>query len=208
MTRINSSFSSTFMKSLMTASALLCLSACQTTSSPQSSDIVQRSSVQLIRLPLEIAAETDGTDSLSMHTETQVSSFLAQVNAGYGDIILLDTKNASKERIDAIQSLIKDSGLTFGGVIPLGSTPADQAVMLYVERYEVTAPNCGNWPDKEGQYDRNNRMPFNGCSNDSALALMVANPRDLADGQQGATNTKSAVSALKTAKATKTKTIK
>lgn len=183
-------------KTAFLALSLLAVSACQSSGTTRYSDAVNRSTVELVRLPFEIQPETDGTDTLSAQSAVSLHSFLTSVKAGYGDIIMLDAPSATPNRIKAVQALLKTRGLTFGGVAPLGETPKANTVMLYVERYQVTVPNCGIWPSDKADLDRNNAAPFHGCSTVAALGMMVANPRDLVAGQSGRANTNAAVSAV------------
>ena len=183
-------------KTALLAVSLIALSACQTSGTTRYTDTVNRSTVELVRLPFELQPEADGTDSLSAQSTISMHTFLTSINAGYGDIIMLDAPSASASRIKAIQEFLKERGLTFGGVATLGQTPADKAVMLYVERYQVTVPNCGIWPSDNAEIDPNNAPPFHGCSSVAALGMMVANPRDLVAGQSGRSNSSSAVSAV------------
>lgn len=183
--------------------AFLCLSlsvlaACEHTSvgtaTPQQN--VARNTVQMVRLPLEINQEADGTDSLSRVTTGAISEFLRSVNAGYGDVIMLDAPSASAGRIAAVELMIQRTGLTYGGASALGIKPAEGAVMLYVERYVVTTPNCNYWPEVTSNQQRNNDSASLGCATTNNLGLMIANPRDLIAGHYSGTSTAAAVNAL------------
>ncbi len=185
----------TISKMALIAVGLFTLSACQTSGTTRHTDAVNRSTVELVRLPFAIPAEDDGTDTLSARTAISVHGFLSSINAGYGDVVMLDAPSTSGKRLAAVQQLIKDRGLTYGGVAPLGKTPEDNTVMMYVERYSVTVPNCGNWPSTDN-IDGNNPSPTFGCTVNAALGLMVANPRDLIAGQNGRSGTAAAVSAI------------
>jgi len=157
---------------------------------------VMRNNVHMVRLPHEIAPEGDGTDTLSAVTETSISSFLTSINAGYGDVVMLDGPSASPARIAAVETIIARTGLAYGGTSALGAKPKDGSVMLYVERYVVTTPNCNYWPEVTSTQERNNDSSFHGCASTINLGLMVANPRDLVSGHYSGTSTAAAVGAL------------
>jgi pilus assembly protein CpaD len=180
--------------------SLITLAACQhtgvSTRSPEQNVI--RNSVQMVRLPLVIQGETDGTDTLSSVTEASIKNFLQSVGAGYGDIIMLDAPDASSTRVKAIEAMIVQTGLAYGGTSVLGAKPQQGAVMLYVERYTVQSPNCNYWPEVTSNQDRNNNSSFHGCATTINLGLMVANPRDLVGGSYSGTDTRTAVSAIYT----------
>jgi len=176
---------------------LLGLGACQhtdagTTASPQ----VMRNTVHMVRLPLEIQAEPDGTDSLSNVSINKIHSFLMSIEAGYGDVLMLDAPSASPDRIKAIETMIKGRGLVYAGIGAYGEAPEDGSVILYVERYQVIPPNCNYWPVETSGNQRNNDSPFHGCANTINLGLMVADPRDLVAGRSNGNSTAAAVRAV------------
>ena len=178
--------------------SLVALAACEHTSTGTAglNQNVIRNSVQMVRLPLEIRSEADATDSLSGHTEASIQGFLKGVNAGYGDIIMLDGPSASPERLAAVENLIARTGLTYGGTSALGTKPNDGTIMLYVERYIVQSPNCNYWPDEPSGQTKNNDSSFHGCTSRINLGLMIANPRELVSGHYSGTSTKTAVEAI------------
>lgn len=188
------------LKSAFLGLGLLGLTACQHTdvATPSPLESTMRSSVQMVRLPYAIAPEEDGTDTPSGATYAAIQSFLASTKAGYGDVLMLDSENASDVRIAAIEEFLRQRGLAYGGQAKLGSTPADGSIMLYLERYVVTTPNCGEWAPEDSNNRRNNPSSFFGCSNTANLGLMVANPRDLIAGQGSGNSTGSAVGAIYT----------
>ncbi len=187
-------------KAMAIALCALSVTACQHTNvaEPSLNDSVSRNSVQMVRLPFEIRSEQDGTDSLSNVTLASLGGFLASVSVNYADVIMLDGPNASPERISAIEDYIRESGLIYAGTSALGAEPNSGSVMLYVERYTVTTPKCGNWAPETSNNTRNNVSSFLGCSNTANLGLMVANPRDLVSGQSGNNSTAAAVGAIYT----------
>lgn len=188
------------VKSAMVLFCLAGLTACQHTNvaEPMIGEATARNSVQMVRLPYEITSEEDGTASLSSVTKTALSGFLSSIEVSYADVLVLDAPNAPHERIKAIESYIKESGLIYAGTSALGAEPKAGSVMLYVERYIVTTPKCGAWIPEANNDTRNNASSFLGCSNTANLGLMVANPRDLVAGQSAGNTTSAAVSAIYT----------
>lgn len=185
------------LKTALLGLALTGISACQHTdvggtAAPQ----VMRNTIQMVRLPYEVTAEQDNTDSLSSVTINNINNFLTSVDAGYGDVLMLDGPGASKDRVAAIARLIKARGLVIGGTGAFGQAPKDGNVMLYVERYLVTPPTCNYWPHETSVNARNNDSVFHGCSTTINLGLMVADPRDLVSGRSSGNSTGTAVSAI------------
>lgn len=186
------------LKSAFLGLGLLGLSACQHTDVATASpyEATMRNSVQMIRLPYEIRAEDDGTSTPSGATYAGIQSFLKAANITYGDVLMLDRGNASDARLSALEDYLKSQGYSYGGSATLGGLPSDGSVVLYLERYVVTTPNCGEWAPESSNNSRNNPSSFFGCSNTSNLGLMVANPRDLVAGQEGRGSTARAVAPL------------
>ncbi len=190
----------TILKSALLGLGVSLLAACSHTDlSPKGEpQVIKRNSVQMVRLPHEISSETDGTDTLSALKEDAINRFFKSINAGYGDVIMLDGPDASKARIDAIEALVKQAGLTYGGTSALGAKPKNGTVILYVERYSVTSPNCNYWPEVTSNQEVNNDSSFHGCATTTNLGMMVADPRDLVSGRTGKTSTEAAVRAIYT----------
>ncbi|SDD85686.1 CpaD family pilus assembly lipoprotein [Kordiimonas lacus] len=186
------------LKSAFLGLGLLGLTACQHTdvAAPSHLETTMRNSVQMIRLPYEIKAEEDGTSTPSGATYSGIQTFLKAANVSYGDVLMLDGGNASDDRLMALEDYFKSQGYTYGGTATLGGMPSGGSVMLYLERYVVTTPNCGEWAAETSNNQRNNPSSFLGCSNTANLGLMVANPRDLIAGQSGAGFTSTAVDQL------------
>ena len=179
--------------------ALLSTGACMhdTVANPVMGETVMRNAVTMVRLSHTIEAEEDGTDTPSAPTKAALNAFLTGVNAGHSDIIMLDSATAPARR-DAVAAMIRQRGLVYGGEAPMGATPAAGTIALYVERYIVTPPACGAWPNEPTNNTRNNASAYFGCSNTANLGLMIANPRDLIAGQNGGNSTAAAVSAIYT----------
>lgn len=191
------------LKPFALAVCVLSISACQHTNvaEPSLNDTVSRNSVHMVRLPFEIKSEQDGTASLSNVTRASLNGFLTSIEVSYADVIMLDGPNAAPERLSAIEGFIRENGLIFAGNSALGVEPGAGSVMLYVERYVVTTPKCGNWAPENSNNSRNNASSFLGCSNTANLGLMAANPRDLIAGQSAGNSTAAAVGAIYTPRA-------
>jgi len=79
---------------------------------------------------------------------------------------------------------------------PLMPVPANRAI-IESERYLVTLPNCPNWSKYPPLGYTNTHASNFGCTTAVDLALMVANPADLAEGRpHGPVDANPAVSAV------------
>lgn len=189
----------TVLKPLAISLSLLTTTACMHDNvvEPTLGETVNRNAVTMVRLDHTITAEDDGTDTPSNATFAALGAFLASVNAGHGDIIMLDSASSPNRR-DAVAAYLKKRGLVYAGEAPLGAEPQPGTINLYVERYIVTPPACGGWPSEASNNTRNNTSSYFGCAVTSNLGMMVANPRDLIAGENGGNSTAAAVGALYT----------
>ena len=186
----------------LTCAALL-LSACQAGvgSAPYMAegDTIKRAEVTMVRLKHTIKAEDDQTDSASAYTISAMQEFLLDSAAGYGDTLLLDAgEDVSGNRLNDIAGRLRTVGLKVGKVGVYGAKPKNGNIALYIERYRAEVPPCKNWAQSsQSSHRRNSMTPNFGCSNNAALAAMVANPRDLIAGQSSGTgNAGKAVKAI------------
>ncbi|WP_417449324.1 CpaD family pilus assembly lipoprotein [Kordiimonas sp.] len=186
-------------KPLLLGLALISMTACvhDRAANPVAGEAITRNAVTMVRMAHTIEAEEDDTDTLSASAQASLHAFLGSVGAGHGDTIMLDS-NSTPARRDAVAHIVRKRGLVYGGEAPLGATPKGGDITLYVERYIVTPPACGQWPNEPTNNTRNNASAYFGCSNTANLGLMVADPRDLIAGQNGGNSTAAAVGAIYT----------
>lgn len=189
---------SAVFKPLLAVAALSALAACSSgdlaVSSPSDMDL--RPKVEMVRIAHDIAAEPSGGAQPSLASYDALYAFFERAEIGYGDAIVFDAgPNVAPERLKAFEKFVKARGLEFGGTHILGEQPGSGVITAYIERYIVIPPECGGWAPENTRDRRNNQSAYFACATTRNLALMVANPRDLIDGQAGAGNG-NAVSAL------------
>lgn len=131
---------------------------------------------------LDVAAP-DG--SLSTAERARLDAWFRSLQLGYGDNIYVDGAYADSARNDVARvagqygMLISSGAPVTQGSIPPGS------VRVVVSRSRAEVPNCPNW-SVPAQPNYNNRTMSNfGCSVNSNLAAMIANPEDLIHGREG-----------------------
>ena len=179
--------------------ASLILRACSQQASYTNGAELERSTVTMVRLAHPVMAEEDGGSNLSDVTIGNLSHFATLNEVGYGDVILFDSgADVPEARLDALSVWFNNQGATVGEIDGIfGAMPAVGNVMVYVERYVVTAPNCQRWAENSVSNPNNAPgQPF-GCVSQSNLAAMVANPRDLVTGERDGNNADSARKAVK-----------
>ena len=176
---------------LATIISLLGLTACagENPAVSKVSDINLRPQVELVRLAYTLEAEEDGTEAPSLETLDAFYAFLEDTQAGYGDTVVFDVgKGVSETRTDGFARFVRARGLSYGGTAALGSIPDDGNITVYLERYIVIPPECGAWTQEATRDRRNEESAHWACATQRNLALMVASPRDLLEGQRGEGN--------------------
>ena len=129
------------------------------------------------------AAAPDG--SLSRGEAARLNAWFSGMDLGYGDSIYVDGPYATAARSDVVRvagayglTVLQNAPVTVGAVPP-------GMVRVIVSRTRASVPNCPNW-SLPSQPNFNNRTMSNfGCSVNSNLAAMVANPEDLIHGREG-----------------------
>lgn len=123
--------------------------------------------------------------SLPSSEAGRLDGWFRSLQLGYGDSIYVDGDYAPAARDDVARvagqygMLVSNGAPVTQGSIPPGS------VRVVVSRTRAEVPGCPNW-DVPAQPNYNNRSMSNfGCSVNSNIAAMVANPGDLVHGREG-----------------------
>lgn len=145
----------------------------------------KRNEVQLVRLTHEVVFGGQ-QGGLSAAEAGKINAFLSSIRYGYGDTVSLDMGNNQMAgvRWNAVNDHLNQSGIWLSDRAPIaGAAPRPGTAVLVVDRYVVQAPQCGDWGQLTSTNWSNAPSPQFGCSTVTLLGLMVANPRDLIQGQ-------------------------
>ena len=118
--------------------------------------------------------------------QESLASFLQVAEVTTDDRVYLEPTNNDRRNASRISALARE--LSRRGYVVATLPPGRDAVppntlLVAVERYVVTPPNCPNWT-KSPSGDPENAASSNfGCANMTNLGLMVADPRDLVIGR-------------------------
>ena len=124
---------------------------------------------------------------LAQNEQESLGAFLQAAQVTTDDPIYLE--GAAGDRLSGarISTLARDLTRRGFSVATLPAAPdavPRNALLVVVERYVVTPPECPNWT-KSSSGDHENAQTSNfGCSDATNLGLMVADPRDLVIGRQ------------------------
>ena len=122
---------------------------------------------------------------LSGTDEGRLTGWFQGLGLGYGDSIYVDGGTpAVRTQVAAIAG---NSGMLISAGAPVTEgTVQPGTVRVIVARRRATVPGCPNW-SRPSQPDWDNQSMSNyGCSVNSNLAAMVADPEDLVHGREAA----------------------
>lgn len=127
-----------------------------------------------------------GASELSPVERARLSEFLRTSEARPHDSIYLEPAagdHLSVARVNALARELLHRGYEVSPLPPSRDAVRPNSLLVVVERYVATPPNCPNF-SKSSSDDHENALPSNwGCANQTNLSLMVANPRDLVIGR-------------------------
>ena len=133
------------------------------------------------------ASFVPGTAQLDRGEEQGLMAFLAVSQSNPDDPVLLEAPaddKASNQRISALARTLSRKGFAVATLPPARDVIPPNALLVVVERYTVTPPDCPNWTKSPAE-DHDNMPSSNfGCANLTNLGYMVADPRDLVHGRQ------------------------
>jgi pilus assembly protein CpaD len=135
--------------------------------------------MEALRLPYDASrADIDETGSAELQRFAR-----EYLNAGSGTIGIVAPRRSPDLAGNIAERLvglgIPRNRILIGGEAPLTT---DEVRITYI-RYRAQAPTCGDWSVSLGYTSANHPAPNWGCATRHNLAVMVADPRDLATPQ-------------------------
>lgn len=158
------------------------LSACDPNRSVSSVKTPVVSSQALTR---DIAFLADG--SIAPQDAASLQDFLTSMSLGTGDRLTLDDPHAegAAARRAAVSGIVAASGGQLSNSPPPAGTAMPQGTArLWIVRAQVTLPACPDWSSSPYGNSGGSTHSNYGCASNSNLAVMVANPNDLVEGQR------------------------
>lgn len=146
------------------------------------SDMRKANRVDLVQFNHQI--NFDGGKSLPNGAEyDRFDTFANSIKLGYGDEVVL--RGSTPARREAMRAYLERLAIPVTIQSESGSKDelSANAIKVVVNRYVVTPPACPNWSNFDGTQERNTPGSNYGCSVDASLGHMIANPRDLVQGQ-------------------------
>ena len=138
--------------------------------------------VQRTDYVLDLATSPDGVAGPELE---RLNGWFQSLDVGYGDRVAIDEPGGYGDGTvrEDVAEVAASYGLLVGEGAPVTAGSVQPGtVRVVVSRTTASVPNCPNW---EGRGGRTNTSPNYGCSVNSNVAAMVADPNDLVLGQAG-----------------------
>lgn len=164
-------------------SLTLALSACGGTAVNRSVESVHVPVVEKTNFVLDV---TTGPGGLSMPEQKRLAGWFDAMDLHYGDRIYVDDPLASPGTRAAIEAVAGKHGmlLSDGAPVTQGYVNAGTARVVVV-RATASVPGCPDWRDNSDTNFANATSHGFGCSVNSNLAAMIADPQHLIHGDKG-----------------------
>ncbi len=159
------------------------LSACGGIPTHRGLESVNQPIVERTNYTLDVAA---GAGGLSVPEQQRLAGWFEAMDLRYGDRVSIEDPMMNKATRDSIAQLAGRHGILVQDGAPVTAgyvQPGNVRVVL--TRSKASVPGCPNWDAKSDANPSNATSPGYGCSINSNMAAMIANPEDLIKGQTG-----------------------
>ena len=123
--------------------------------------------------------------ALAQGESERLSGWFQGLGLGYGDTVYVDAGNAPAARSQVAQVAGRYGMLVTAGAPATAGMVNPGSVRVVVARRRAEVPGCPNWTRHAAPDPYNRSMSNYGCSVNSNIAAMVANPEDLIHGRDG-----------------------
>lgn len=127
---------------------------------------------------------------LSITEQQRLNGWFETMDLRYGDRVTIEDPSANPAVANAVNDLAGRYGLIVSEVAPTtqGMLQPGQARVV-ITRSDANVPGCPDWSAQSDSNYLNATSTNYGCSTNSNLAAMIANPEDLLEGQKGDSET-------------------
>lgn len=144
---------------------------------------VKQPVVERENFTLDLATNATG---LPIPEQRRLADWFATLAIGYGDRIAIDDAVGSAAVRDDVAAVAGRHGLMVHDGVPVTEGFIDPGkVRIVVTRSSAHVPGCPDWSDQFGTTLGNAQSDGFGCSVNSNLAAMIADPEHLLEGAKG-----------------------
>lgn len=165
----------------------LTLGGCGGMATNRSLESIKQPVVERTNYTLDVRA---GEGGLSIPEQQRVAGWFEAMDLRYGDRVSVEDPMMGKSTRDAIGALAARHGILVSQGAPVTTgyvNPGNARVVI--TRSSASVPGCPDWEAQSDSNYNNGTNPNYGCSINSNLAAMIANPEDLIRGQTGDSQT-------------------
>jgi pilus assembly protein CpaD len=172
------------VKFLIAASLGLGLAGCGTLPTNTSMYSVHQPVVERSNFAIDLALDGNG---IAIADQRRMNEWFDVLNLGYGDRVSIDNGGGYTDPavVNDVARSLAERGVAIGDVAPpTTGAIAPGTVRVIVTRSSASVPSCPDWSSThENNYNAGNHSNH-GCSTNSNLAAMVADPEDLVRGRE------------------------
>ncbi len=129
--------------------------------------------------------DVNSAGGLSVEDGRQLAGWFESLKVGYGDRISIDDPARDSATRDGVAAIAARYGLLVDDTAPLTEgTLAPGSFRVVLSRARAEVPGCPDWSRKAMLEFNSNTMSNYGCSTNTNLAAMVADPIDLVHGRE------------------------
>ncbi len=161
------------------------LGACSTDPAAMNTSLnsVNQPVVERSNFTLDVRASSSG---LTVPEQARLTDWFDTLDIGFGDRIAIDDPVASEAVRTDVAAIAGRYGLLLEDGAPVTTGYVDPGnVRVVVTRSTAHVPNCPNWSGRSSSSLRNATSANYGCSVNSNLAAMIADPEHLLNGAEG-----------------------
>ena len=126
-----------------------------------------------------------GSGGLTIPEQQRLAGWFDAMDLRYGDRVSIDDPMMSGATRDAIAQLAARHGILVSEGAPVTAGYVEPGhTRVVITRSSAYVPGCPDWSAKSDMNYNNATSPGYGCSVNSNIAAMVANPEDLITGQK------------------------
>lgn len=120
--------------------------------------------------------------------QQKLANWFDAMDVGYGDRVSIDdpAPYGNRSAYDSIAQLVANRGMVMSASAPITEGVVPQGnIRVVVSRSQASVPGCPDWSSSRPSNFSNATSSNYGCSINSNLAAMVADPQDLVKGARG-----------------------
>ncbi len=171
-------------KFLITIGLSFALAGCGALGSNTSMYSVHQPVVERTNYALDVNVDGNG---IPVGEQRRMGEWFDALRVGYGDRVAIDygSSYANAATQQAVSDAASDRGILISDTAPVTSGQvAPGTIRVVVTRSKASVPSCPDWSTtSDSNFNSNNHSNY-GCSVNTNLAAMIADPEDLVRGRE------------------------